>query len=178
MLKIVTDVICHYPRVRFLSVGIDYAVEILWKRRMAGLIGYKDKLKHERFNMDSEQQRRGWYDYLRSIDSLLSTNVPLPSFLTKPIQIPGLNNSKPFKRPTARGTTTQSKSKSGQFVLEGPIENGKTSRLAIQGKDFEVDSNTWIIGTIEIGAIAKVKGSMQFDKRVALQIVILKGAER
>ena len=128
--------------------------------------------------MDSEQQRKGWYDYLRSIDSLLSTPVPLPTFLTKPIQIPGIRSTKPPPKAMGRNTNGQAKTRSGQFVLEGLIEAGRLSRLAIQGKDFEVDSNTWIIGTIEIGALAKVKGTIQFDKRVALQIVIVKGADR
>ncbi|RMG44484.1 MAG: hypothetical protein D6719_01760 [Candidatus Dadabacteria bacterium] len=47
---------------------------------------------------------------------------------------------------------------SGQFSLQGIVQPGDRTSYSINGHDFVVTSNTWIIGKLHIGAIAQVKG--------------------
>lgn len=45
-----------------------------------------------------------------------------------------------------------------QFSLHGEVQLGNRTRYSICGTDFSVDSNTWVIGDLELGRIADVRG--------------------
>lgn len=123
--------------------------------------------------MSSSDQRKALLNYLKSIPAALNSNIPLPSFLTTPIKIPGFSTGKPAPRRTPAGAKTAER----RFQIEGTIGAGQSSRFAIDGTDFEIDGNTWMIGDLEFGAKARVKGASLAGKKVATQIIILKQAD-
>ncbi|MCB0343794.1 MAG: hypothetical protein KDD66_01685 [Bdellovibrionales bacterium] len=45
-----------------------------------------------------------------------------------------------------------------QFDLHGEVQLGNRTRFSICGTDFDVDSNTFVIGDLELGKVASVHG--------------------
>ncbi len=45
-----------------------------------------------------------------------------------------------------------------QFDLHGEVQLGSQTPYSICGTDFNVDSNTWVIGDLELGKTASVHG--------------------
>ena len=68
--------------------------------------------------------------------------------------------------------TTSSKQNSQRFALEGAIQAGTNSPFSINGKDFSITDDTWVVGDLEIGAYASVRGPLKGGKRVATKVVI------
>jgi hypothetical protein len=60
----------------------------------------------------------------------------------------------------------------GGFTFHGEIQAGSRTMFSIAGKDFIVDDHTWIVGEIELGAKASVKGVNRKGDRYALKVVI------
>jgi len=143
--------------------------------------------------MATPQSRKPMFAFLtQHLPAFFHKELPLPAILTTPmnlgdilrtpIHIPGISSKrsrrKSFsKRTISTARVANSKGKTGQFVVEGSIQRGEKARFAIDNKDFDIDANTWIIGNVEYGAWARVKGCTQGDKKIASQVVILKGAE-
>lgn len=45
-----------------------------------------------------------------------------------------------------------------EFRVQGEIANGKRTKYSINGEDFEVDDDTWVVGVLRCGAKARVRG--------------------
>ncbi|MCO6429600.1 MAG: hypothetical protein J5J00_01980 [Deltaproteobacteria bacterium] len=115
-------------------------------------------------------------DYIKDVTAALNKPVNLPAFLSAPIQIPSLSK----QRKAPRGIKVKSRNNpanevsSKNFVIEGTLRPGLHGKFSVCDTDFDIDGNTWIIGSIEYGAHVKVKGQMQADKRLATQMVVLR----
>lgn len=100
---------------------------------------------------------------------------PLPGFSAPTVKVKKRIQTKKVNKDIDVGKPAL-KAKAGQFLIEGLIECGKKSRFMIADKEFDIDANTWIIGNVEYGAFARVKGVAQGEKKIATQLVILRGA--
>lgn len=78
---------------------------------------------------------------------------------------------KPVRRAPGRGTAKPAEQ---QFALEGLMQPGTESQFCINGKDFFITHDTWIVGEIEPGAYASVRGPLRAGKRIATKLVIIK----
>lgn len=45
-----------------------------------------------------------------------------------------------------------------RFTIVGRVQHGSKTRLAINGSDFAITDETWVIGVLAAGTIAKVEG--------------------
>jgi hypothetical protein len=112
---------------------------------------------------------------------------PLPMHLLVPTGLRGLlsptnaytgkipkNQKRGLKKKSARSEKEQTQTRS--FSAEGFIQTGQSARFMIGDKEFDIDSNTWIIGNVAYGAFARVKGISQGDRKIASQLVILRPA--
>jgi len=54
--------------------------------------------------------------------------------------------------------TTPDSRRLGTFEIQGLIKPGSSKRFAIGDEEFDINSNTWVVGVLEVGSIAKVKG--------------------
>lgn len=103
----------------------------------------------------------------------------------------GGNKSKPLRKPapqlnSSERATEQTKRPAGEsrgpegekapFTLEGELNGGVRTICSIGGQEFIIGPKTWVVGTIEPGAFARVKGVMKKDEKYATNIVI--GKER
>jgi hypothetical protein len=65
--------------------------------------------------------------------------------------------------------------KTSQFSLEGEVTRGDKTPFAIDGIDFQVSSSCWVVGRIELGSVAKVRGPIRGDgAKIATSIVIVR----
>ena len=117
-------------------------------------------------------------EYLKDVSGVLNKPVNIHAFLTTPIPIPFVGKPKRRKRPAgakrkgAEGTSTASQSRN--FILEGTLERGMHAKFSVGNTDFEIDANTWIVGSIEYGARVKVKGVSQAESKIATQVIVLR----
>lgn len=59
------------------------------------------------------------------------------------------------------------------FTMEGRVTAGEHSPFAINGEDFTVGSDTWIVGDIRLGVTARIKGMIRNGRdRHATSIVV------
>ena len=135
------------------------------------------------------QQKKPFFNFITQhlpavpLPAFLLKEIPLPSFLTKPINLPSLGSSRGnikrsySKKSSKSANASSAKPKIGQFFLEGILQHGNRTRFAIGNRDFEIEPNTWIIGNVEFGSTARVKGSIQGEQNIATQVVILRGPE-
>lgn len=61
-------------------------------------------------------------------------------------------------RKSARSKLKNAKDRAVRFKLEGAITRGTNTPYAVDGEDFKIDGNTWIVGDMRLGASAKVSG--------------------
>jgi hypothetical protein len=67
--------------------------------------------------------------------------------------------------------------KNSVFQLEGLVERGVTTAFSIANKDFAVSPDCWLVGKLEVGTHAKVKGSHRSSgDRIATAVVVTKPA--
>lgn len=122
--------------------------------------------------MNASYTRPKFMDRFRGhLPEILYTNVPLPSFMETPLSLDmifGAPKNSRKRTQKAKPNTPQSSS------MEGELSVGKTARFALDGKDLEIDNGTWIVGNLEFGAVARVKGRVQGEKLYVSQLVILK----
>lgn len=102
--------------------------------------------------------------------------VPLPVILERPIQLSKLVRATDKKRASKhKEAANQHKVKTSSIIeLRGALEPGLNTRFAVAGQDINLQATTWIIGELENGAIARIKG--KFDQENVLQttsVVIL-----
>src|SRR5436190_5825949 len=118
-------------------------------------------------SMATTQQRKPMFFFItQHLPAFFHTPVlPTPKFLLKDVHIPGVGPKRRSRRSpyTMRSGKTQVSAptnyKAGQFLVEGRIQRGQTARFCVEDKEFEIDANTWIIGNVEFGALARIKGN-------------------
>ena len=71
------------------------------------------------------------------------------------------------QQPTQETTT--------EFVLRGEVRPGQSTKYSIQGEDFEVLGSTWLIGVIEFGVIARVRGVIKPGLGKCAREVVIEG---
>lgn len=77
-----------------------------------------------------------------------------------------------YVEPTKRRATSAVPT---SFSLEGVLSRGINTSYAIDGLDFKVSSDCWVVGRLEIGAQVKVRGPVSRDgERCATSIVVTK----
>jgi hypothetical protein len=109
--------------------------------------------------------------------------VPLTDLLDQKFALTKLLGGK--RRGKRRGTTNrrsaQHPQKEGRTatqhaVLEGLVTHGVTSKFAIEGSDFSISAGTWIIGELNCGMIARVKGVKNSEGTLeASSVVVITG---
>lgn len=110
---------------------------------------------------------------LKDLAQILSTPVP---------GLELLDNINPFNGVQMKRKRKRAKNKEGQagiraFTLNGRLREGKGTPFAVDGEDFVIGPNTWILGEVEIGALAKVKGYIRgLGEREATSIVVSNAA--
>lgn len=81
------------------------------------------------------------------------------SMLTTPIPLPGLPTAKPAVRtkPARRKAESSAEQNTRSRQLIGELTSGAQTRFAIEGYDFEITGDTWVVGQVRVGAKAKVR---------------------
>ncbi len=105
----------------------------------------------------------------------------LPMILKKPIIIPLITDEKgrlfarhKRRRSSRKGNVKESSSMQS-FSMHGEVKIGPERQYTIQGKEFSIGPETWIVGKFEIGALAKVRGTVNhLGKPYATSIVVTK----
>lgn len=59
-----------------------------------------------------------------------------------------------------------------RFRLSGEVKSGKNTRYSINGEDFTVASDALILGAINIGSSATVRGQIVSGKKIARKVVV------
>lgn len=109
---------------------------------------------------------KGFFNDVRQI---LNKPVPLPEVFTTPLFESTQN--KPKKQIQAK----DQKPKQAQFCLEGILKVGQNSEFSINGEDFIINHETWIVGDVEYGKKAKVQGLIKpAVAKVARKVTIIK----
>lgn len=93
-----------------------------------------------------------------SIQELLKSEIPLPAFLTAPINLSKL--ARPFPKKTRRAFNKSRPSASpranGPVIISGTLSSGYGNLFTVSGKSFEVTEDTWIVGELIAGYQATV----------------------
>lgn len=106
---------------------------------------------------------------MSDLDALLHTPIPGLGFLSMPIPMPSFRKS---TRRRAKGVQTAPDTPRS-FDTYGELQRGTDTKFAIGGHDFIINHNTWIIGNLELGYKAKVRGLMiAGGKRVATKVLV------
>lgn len=79
-----------------------------------------------------------------------------------------------FNTAMLRDTVSSKPEADPQFFLEGEITPGLKTSYAIEGIDFVIGADSWVIGAITIGAHAKVKGQIICGERQATTVMVTK----
>lgn len=74
--------------------------------------------------------------------------------------------------PASRSSATGTESDKKPFVLEGELRYAVRTVCSIQGEEFIVSPRTWVVGNMEEGSHARVKGVIKKGERHATNIVI------
>lgn len=109
------------------------------------------------------------------LTNLLDTAIPVPGWgaRRKPGTRRRFKHTKRTPARNAKGETT-SGARSNQFVLEGEIRPGNSTKFAIGTTDFVLTPTTWVIGELHVGIQARVKGVVQGEEGYqATSIVML-----
>ena len=94
-----------------------------------------------------------------NLPELFYKPLPLSTLLDTPIRLSRL--ARMTKKKVKRKTTKKCEvGKTGSRIstLTGALTEGRVSRFAIDGQDFQVCATTWIIGELRLGAVARIKG--------------------
>jgi hypothetical protein len=66
-----------------------------------------------------------------------------------------------------------------EFAFEGELRNGRKMICSVNGEDFIITPNTWVVGNLEVGCQVKVKGCTQVgNERYATSIVVSAAPEQ
>ncbi|MCB0359873.1 MAG: hypothetical protein KDD44_09560 [Bdellovibrionales bacterium] len=102
-----------------------------------------------------------------------ATNKPINTFLKRVIEIGNTPIWEPKKRERRRSAREETDTQYRQFDLQGLLKPGSRTPYSIAGEDIVIDENTFIVGTLQIGAIGKVKGVVKPGiGRYATKIVV------
>lgn len=88
--------------------------------------------------------------------SLLNTPLPVPEVSLRSL-LRNWEEQLQEKRRVRDEAILAERRKPKYHFLEGRLGVGKTTRYAVEGRDISVDEDTWIIGTLAIGATVRVK---------------------
>ncbi len=62
-----------------------------------------------------------------------------------------------------------------QFTLQGELKPGNRKAYAINGEEFDVDEDTFVVGVLRVGCTAKVRGNINPGVgKCATRIVVVK----
>lgn len=59
------------------------------------------------------------------------------------------------------------------FTLEGRLSPGQHSKYAINGQDFVLNEDTWVVGVPKLGVVAKVSGTVRSGQHFAKTVRVL-----
>lgn len=80
---------------------------------------------------------------------------------------------KPNTRAVRKRAGTSTRKVENNF-LEGALKRGNNTDFSIDGTDVVIDENTWLIGKLELGKLARVKTRVQMDGMLyATKVIIL-----
>ncbi len=110
-----------------------------------------------------------------------STNSIVKSFLKACYDLGNTPVWDPVKKASGKVKSQREKpkteptEKTTHFSLRGEIQPGRATKYSINGQDFEVLGSTWVVGVIEFGVIAKVKGNIKPGLGKCAREVVIEG---
>ena len=100
-------------------------------------------------------------------------NTPIWELKTLGANRPATNSPAQRKKETKRSAARDSGGYQ-VFSVEGLIQSGITAKYSINGEEFDINGDTWVVGVIRLGAMAKVRGTTKVGRpRIATKVVIL-----
>lgn len=111
---------------------------------------------------------------LNDLSEILKRPVPGLSMLDNILPLSKFGSALAATTHNKRGAKEEDKSsKTRQFILQGKVERGTQTTFAVEGQDFVIDGNTWILGELSLGSFVRVKGTIKnLGERCASSIVV------
>lgn len=91
-----------------------------------------------------------------SLPEILKTEIPLPAFLTTPIQLSKLTRPQPKRARRVVVKDRESTRRNGPVIITGTLSSGYGNVFTVSGRSFEITEDTWIVGELIAGYQATV----------------------